>query len=343
MSASRAGRVLLLALLVGSCGLPSYGQDPPFPPPPNSILSLRVVLDHRTRGLVLATVRDRETRQKLAAITDYVLQRTGQVLGLRYALDAERPTPPAVVLEAYERWASEHTLRPMAWYRLRQRRALDSTASPDGLAQAYYSAADSGGLLVVLAEARYVTIVWAPGRLELGPIVAAWLGLHSANVDVDSTSPEIADAALPNITAPLPWELLIGRLDLTANDLVPLARYMGALPSDALQTAEVSKDVLLLIRLGPAALAPVRGMTALVFATEGADDRARVRAPAVAWAEEQGWANLLNWADGPTEASLFARFGEEGGCLVVGHHGDLTGVIVTDGCPDLSALLLAAL
>jgi len=324
--------VVVAVLLTGPAS--ALAADDVPPPPDGAELLLRLVLNEDTKPLALAALSDPETRLKVRQIADYVLGQVGEILVWRYELPETTGADPT--LDVYRTWSAERGLRPFGMYRVRHDPEPDRVPAPDGLAELHYAPGPDGGLLGAMADDGVLTLVWARGDIALGALVAAWLGLPELPEPASETPVPDADAQLPPLPDGLPMDQLDLRLDLTARELRPLARDLEArvaLPPD------VDPDLLLLIRKGAGALEPVRGLTVLVFRTETPDDILAVTDPAKAWATGRGWSAVFVYGEGDASAELFAKFGDAGGALVVGRRGDKTAVLVTEGCPDLLALV----
>ncbi len=322
---------LAVWLAAGAGALAQAGEPPA---PVGGTLQLRLVLNEDTKPLAIAAVSDPETRLKVQQIADYVLGQVGEILVWRYAIP--EAADAATTVGAYRTWAADRDLRPFGMYRVRHDPEPGKEPAPDGLAELHYASGEAGGLFGAMADAGMLTLVWAEGDIALGPLVAAWLGLPELTEEASDTAVPEADAQLPALPDGLPMDRLDLRLDLTARELRPLARDLEA---RAELPADVDPDMLVLIRKGVGALEPVRGLTILVFRTEAEAEVLAVTDPAKAWAAAKGWGSVFVYGEGEKAAELFAKFGDAGGAMVVGRRGENTAILVTEGCPDLMALV----
>lgn len=308
------GLALLLAL--GACANP--------PAPAGGKLELRLVLNEDSRPLALAALSDPDLRARVGDIADYVLSQAPDINVWRYRPEAPDAGTPREWLATYEDWAAFAGLRWVGSYRM-----------AEGEARLYYSMADGGGLLGAMADNERLTVAWAPGRIALGPLAAAWLGLPGEVVP--ATVPEGLESRMPELPPDLPDDLLDIRLNLGAEELRPLADDVSRRLREAPDSVE--SDLAALLSKGARVLAPVRGLVALVYATASPEDVERVRAPALAYASAKGWLPVLQYGEGDKRAELLAGFGAGGGAVVIGRRGDRTAVLLTEGCPDLMGLL----
>lgn len=321
-------RLVVLCSLAATLSLLGGAARAATPPAPSQgKLEFRVLLNEETKPLALAAIAAPETRARVSEIADYILGQVGAVSVWRYLIEAEE-TPAAEDLVApYGDWAETRGLRDVGFYRLRR--------GPDAIARLYYSGGAEGALLAVMADQGTVTIAWAEGQISLGPLAAAWLGLsgeQAPSAEVPSVEPR-----MPELPPDLPDDLLDIRLNLSADELGPLARDISArLEGDP---AAVTADLATMLRKGARVVAPVRGLTALVFSTPDVASIERVVGPAKLYAQTKGWAGLFQYGEGDQTAELYAKMGDEGGALVVGRRGDRSVLLVTEGCPDLMALL----
>jgi hypothetical protein len=319
----------LLALLAGA----AYAAVPPAPS--GGKLEFRVLLNEETKPLALAAIAEPETRARVSDIADYILGQVGAVSVWRYLIEADETPQAADLVAPYGHWADIHGLRDVGFYRLRRDRGARGDDRPDALARLYYSGGHDGALLAVMADQDTVTIAWAEGQISLGPLAAAWLGL-SGEQAAQPEAPSV-EAAMPALPPDLPDDLLDIRLNLSAEELGPLARDIAArLEADP---GAVTADLAAMLRKGARVVAPVRGLTALVYSTPDAASVERVVGPAKLYAQTKGWAGLFQYGEGDQAAELYAKMGDDGGALVVGRRGDRSVLLLTEGCPDLMALL----
>ncbi|MDI9600604.1 MAG: hypothetical protein QM328_00455 [Acidobacteriota bacterium] len=327
---------LALLPMVVSCAGVARAQGEIPPPLPGSTLQLRAVLNQDTKPLALLAVKDEETRVQLLQVLDVLLHQTNEVTFWRYGPSGDAVLDMDAGVTFYAAWAQARGFRAVGRYV--SHRSDDSADAPriTGIAEMHLATGDGGGLLAVYSEADAVSLVWAEGKVSLGPLLAPLLGLPPlTSAAVEGVEPVEPD--LPLLPQGLPMDLLIARLDLTSHELLPLAAEVAAMAEAG--DAEVPADALVLMRMGPDVLADVQGLTAIAFRTPRSTQTERVVGAALGYADAREWTALYETTVGGVEAQLFAKLGDVGGILIVGKREGMTALLITKGAPNLLALL----
>lgn len=308
---------------------------------PGATQSVRVLLNAQTKALAVTIVPDPELRDLVSRLADTLLAQVGGEISLqRLALPSD-PVPAAEdVLAHYREWAESRSLRRIAFYRVGLTTGPDGRLVPRGLGELHLAGGKNGGILGVLVIGDDLTLLWAQGDLRLGPLAAVALGLKGGADDASDSHGDRPEPRLPEVSDRLPLDLLEARVDLTSDELIPLAEDLAAETAEPPPDSPVSATGLALIRKGPKALAKIHGLTLMLFHAGGPADIAVVREAAAAWAADKGWPKVAELGDDPSgKAELFADLSDAGGAIIVGSYGGRAGVLVTDGPPDLAALL----
>jgi hypothetical protein len=338
MNAFRLVTLGLIAVCTLAPPPAALAQDDAPPAIDGSTVKLRAILNDDTKPLALVAVKDETTRAQISQVLDVLLEQTTEVTFWRYELPDSGPQGMQASLDHYQAWATDRGLRQVGQYVSRDLDNENGEMTVGGRAALHLSTGEGGGLLAAYAQPGVVNILWAAGEITLGPLLAPLLDLPPLTEALPQEPPAAAPA-LPELPEGLPMDLLMARLDLTSEDLMPLAREVAARAEDGGEDSDLSADALLLMRKGPSALEGVQGLTVIAFKTPDAESAERVIGAAQEYATLKEWTTLMEMSSGGVEGELLAKLGDDGGILIVGKRKDATALIITQGAPDLTALV----